>query len=188
MSMRLARGVPSQERRRIIQAQPSGKHMWLVWHPSKCFKCCTIQGVNLSMRKCPNNLGMDGWTYVCDSVIIEGVEVRPEGVGVPALESLNAGDLGGELTESAGTVNEELGVVDNLGLGGGVLDRDNVTLEAESSLLDIGLVTVPDVDAVSLSEEGQEKLGDGAFNLETGKEELNGLVRLRGGSSEKSAC
>ena len=99
-------------------------------------------------------------------------EVRPESVGVPTIETLDTRVLATDLTESTCAVDDKRRFGLDRGAGSDVFDRNHIPFGGENSLLDVGLVSVPDINTVALSEQGKEQFGDRSFNLETGKEKL----------------
>lgn len=104
--------------------------------------------------------------------LIMDVEVAPERVGVPALESLDAGELAGKLAEATSAVDNEGRLSLNALACSNVLDWDNISLLGENSRLDVGLVPVPDINSVTLSVHGKKEFRHRTLDLVSRQEQL----------------
>lgn len=79
------------------------------------------------------------------------------------------------MPEATRPVDQEGGLGDERALVCDILDRDDITVGREDSVLNVSPMSVPDIDALALSKESEQELGDGTLELVSGEEELRAV-------------
>lgn len=135
---------------------------WKSNYPYPAFRETNVVGVR----------GLVKPKHIWDGSLIVALKVSPERVRVPTIKTLDTRKLAADLTESARAIDNKRGFGFELGTGTDVFDGNHIPFGRKDGILDVGLMSVPDINSIALSDQRKEQLGHGSFDLEPRKEEL----------------